>query len=79
MSRSMKRLSWITFIFLPLTFISGLFGMNVDVLKSNPSWWWYIPFAIGTMLITCTVWIIFKWHLFTRHCLRIQVRRGSVG
>ncbi|KAH7020439.1 cora-like Mg2+ transporter protein-domain-containing protein [Ilyonectria destructans] len=43
MSRSMKRLSWITFIFLPLTFISGLFGMNVDILESNPSWWWYVP------------------------------------
>lgn len=58
--------------------------MNVDILESNPYWWWYvpllqfqgsqirlgqvvnckqhryIPFAVGTMLITATVWIIFK-------------------
>ncbi|KAI0003433.1 hypothetical protein F4779DRAFT_621915 [Xylariaceae sp. FL0662B] len=59
-SASMNRLSWITFIFLPLTFISGLFGMNVDILASNPPWWLYVPFATGTFLITSTIWIVFK-------------------
>lgn len=57
---SMKRLSWITFIFLPLMFISSLFGMNVDILKSNPGWWIYIIFAAGTMILTFGVWILFK-------------------
>ena len=52
---SMKRLSWITFIFLPLMFISSVFGMNVDVLKSNPHWWIYILFAAGTMILTLGV------------------------
>ncbi|KAI5850168.1 hypothetical protein DFP73DRAFT_591034 [Morchella snyderi] len=50
MARSMKRLSWITFIFLPLMFIAGLFGMNVDVLSDNPPWQWYLvvsgPFTV---------------------------------
>ncbi|KAI1075649.1 hypothetical protein F5B20DRAFT_558890 [Whalleya microplaca] len=59
-SASMSRLSWITFIFLPLTFISGLFGMNVDILASNPPWWLYLPFAIGTFLLAFTIWVIFK-------------------
>lgn len=59
-SVSMKRLSWITFIFLPLMFISSIFGMNVDILKSNPSWWIYIIFAAGTMILTLGVWILFK-------------------
>ncbi|KAL3478816.1 ankyrin repeat-containing domain protein [Aspergillus californicus] len=59
-NRSLKRLSWITFIFLPLMFISSLFGMNVNVLESNPPWWLYIPLAVGTMLLTMTVWIMFK-------------------
>lgn len=57
---SMKRLSWITFIFLPLMFISSLFGMNVNILKSNPGWWWYVVFALGTMILTLGVWILFK-------------------
>ncbi|KAK4243222.1 hypothetical protein C7999DRAFT_18406 [Corynascus novoguineensis] len=58
---SMKRLSWITFVFLPLMFIASLFGMNVDVLASNPAWWIYVPFAIGTMLLTLVVWLCFKY------------------
>lgn len=58
---SVKRLSWITFIFLPLMFVSSIFGMNVDVLKSNPRWWIYILFAAGTMILTLGVWILFKW------------------
>ena len=57
---SMKRLSWITFIVLPLMFISSLFGMNVDIRKSNPDWWIYIIFAIGTMILTLGVWILSK-------------------
>ncbi|KAL2820950.1 ankyrin repeat-containing domain protein [Aspergillus cavernicola] len=59
-NRSLKRLSWITFIFLPLMFISSLFGMNVDILESNPPWWLYIPLAGGTIVLTMTVWMIFK-------------------
>ena len=34
--------------------------MNVDILKNNPSWWWYVPFATFTTLGTFVVWIIFK-------------------
>ncbi|CAI7640895.1 unnamed protein product [Penicillium bialowiezense] len=60
MNTSMKRLSWITFIFLPLMFIASLFGMNIDILASNPSWWLYIPFAAGTIILTLAVWILFK-------------------
>ncbi|RGP71766.1 ankyrin repeat [Fusarium sporotrichioides] len=41
---SMKRLSWITFIFLPAMFASSLFGMNVNILESNPDWRWYLIF-----------------------------------
>ncbi|RSL63458.1 hypothetical protein CEP54_005249 [Fusarium duplospermum] len=59
-SVSMKRLSWITFIFLPLTFVSSLFGMNVNVLESNPPWWIYLPFAFSTLGLTMVVWLTFK-------------------
>ncbi|KAG8527199.1 uncharacterized protein KY384_008629 [Bacidia gigantensis] len=49
-NRSLKRLTWIT----------SLFGMNVDVLKDNPAWWWYPVLAGSTTLITLGVWITFK-------------------
>lgn len=41
-------------------FISSLFGMNVDILKSNPGWWIYVIFALGTMILTLGVWILSK-------------------
>ncbi|KAF7510343.1 hypothetical protein GJ744_006839 [Endocarpon pusillum] len=59
-NRSMKRLSWITFVFLPMLFIASLFGMNVDILGDNPPWWWYIPFAGAVTILTFAVWVVFK-------------------
>ncbi|CRL24611.1 DNA methylase, N-6 adenine-specific, conserved site [Penicillium camemberti] len=49
-NKSMKRLSWIT----------SLFGMNIDILASNPPWWFYILFAVATTFLTLAVWLIFK-------------------
>ncbi|KAI0551042.1 ankyrin repeat-containing domain protein [Xylaria curta] len=59
-NRSLKRLTWVTFVFLPLMFVASLFGMNVDILSDNPSWWWYFPVAGGFVLLTFSVWIFFK-------------------
>jgi hypothetical protein len=41
--------------------MQSLFGMNIDVLASNPPWWLYIPFAVVTVLLTLVVWLIFKY------------------
>ncbi|KAF2115493.1 hypothetical protein BDV96DRAFT_81257 [Lophiotrema nucula] len=51
---SMWRLSWITFIFLPLTFVSGFFGMNVDTFENNPSikWWFISTIPLFTLVVT---------------------------
>ena len=40
LNTSLWRLSWITFIFLPLTFLAGVFGMNVSEFQKNPSLKW---------------------------------------
>lgn len=40
LNTSLFRLSWITFIFLPLTFLAGIFGMNVSEMHSNPPLKW---------------------------------------
>ena len=42
LNTSLWRLSWITFIFLPLTFLAGVFGMNVSVFKDNPPLKWSV-------------------------------------
>jgi hypothetical protein len=43
LNSSLWRLSWVTFIFLPLTFLVGFFGMNVDTFSDDPSIKWYVP------------------------------------
>lgn len=40
--------------------MQSLFGMNIDILASNPPWWLYVPFAVGTTLLTLAVWLTFK-------------------
>ncbi|EED14038.1 conserved hypothetical protein [Talaromyces stipitatus ATCC 10500] len=57
---SMWRLSWITFIFLPLTFIVGFFGMNVDTFANMPSIKWYFIAAIPFMLGVLTFYFLMK-------------------
>lgn len=52
---SIWRLSWITFIFLPLTFIVSFFGMNVDIFggadgDAYPNVGWYFLAAIILMI-----------------------------
>ncbi|KFY79384.1 hypothetical protein V499_01625 [Pseudogymnoascus sp. VKM F-103] len=61
MSASMKRLSWVTFIFLPAMFASSLFGMNVSLLKDNPDWRWYLLFGGAFQVLTLTAWLSFKY------------------
>ncbi|CAI9631388.1 unnamed protein product [Alternaria burnsii] len=58
---SAKRLSWITFIFLPAMFTASLFGMNVNILKDNPDWRWFLLAASICLVSTICGWLIFKY------------------
>ena len=53
---SMWRLSWVTFAFLPLTFLTGFFGMNVTTFQNSagyPSIWWSVhPLTLTSTLLT---------------------------
>lgn len=46
LNASLWRLSWITFIFLPLTFLVGFFGMNVGMFEHYPSVKYYFISAV---------------------------------
>lgn len=65
LSTSMWRLSWITFVFLPLTFIVGFFGMNVDTFANDPSIKWYFVAAVPVMTGVLILWYVIK-HLLAR-------------
>ncbi|CAH0004853.1 unnamed protein product [Clonostachys byssicola] len=54
MAQSMKRLSWIT----------SLFGMNIDLLKDNPDWRWFLLIGGIFLSLTFTGWLVFKFTEF---------------
>ena len=57
LSNSLWRLSWITFIFLPLTFLVGFFGMNVDIFQQYPSLKWYFVAVVPLMVFVLLAWL----------------------
>lgn len=56
LNASLWRLSWITFIFLPLTFLVGAFGMNVDALAPPPSIKWYFVAVVPLVSLIFGTW-----------------------
>ncbi|KAF2183235.1 hypothetical protein K469DRAFT_216612 [Zopfia rhizophila CBS 207.26] len=76
---SIRRLSWITFIFLPLIFASGIFGMNVDIFQSNLSWTYYIAFVIPICLMVAIGYLLFRneFHIIRRALLCLLPHRET--
>ncbi|KAI5867924.1 hypothetical protein GGS23DRAFT_543214 [Durotheca rogersii] len=81
-NESMKQLTAVTILFLPLTFLTGYFGQNFEdfpPLKENVSYFWYLaaPVAAATFLIVMRD-MIFEWvarFVQRRHILGIRKRR----
>lgn len=71
---SMWRLSWITFIFLPLTFMCGFFGMNVDTFEGNPSIKWFFITSAPVLFTVLALWYGVKHSISTQR--QSTLRRG---
>jgi Mg2+ and Co2+ transporter CorA len=52
-NRSVKRLTKLAFIFIPLSFVTSVFGMNVDVLSVDGARWWTT--IIGAGIVYCPI------------------------
>ena len=66
MNEVMKTLTVVSSIFIPLTFIAGIYGMNfnTDVSPWNMpelNWYWGYPFCLGVMFAIALVLIIYFW------------------
>lgn len=64
MNEVMKVLTIIATIFIPLTFIAGIYGMNFNTEVSpynmpELQWYWGYPAAIGAMVVLTIVMIVF--------------------
>jgi magnesium transporter len=66
MNEIMKLLTVVSAIFIPLTFIAGVYGMNFDRTKSplnmpELGWYWGYPFCLILMGITAGSLVFFFW------------------
>jgi magnesium transporter len=66
MNEVMKLLTVISTIFIPLTFIAGIYGMNFNTEVSpfnmpELNWYWGYPLCWGIMLAIATILIVFFW------------------
>lgn len=66
MNEIMKLLTVISSIFIPLTFIAGVYGMNFSADKSplnmpELSWYWGYPACLSLMVLTATTLVIYFW------------------
>lgn len=64
MNEIMKVLTIFTTIFIPLTLIAGIYGMNFNTSSSPLSmpelnWYWGYPFALGSMAVVALVLLAF--------------------
>ena len=66
MNEVMKTLTVISTIFIPMTFIAGIYGMNFDSGASplnmpELEWYWGYPLAWALMIAIATTLVIFFW------------------
>ncbi|KAF1832428.1 hypothetical protein BDW02DRAFT_529930 [Decorospora gaudefroyi] len=71
---SMWRLSWITFIFLPLTFTTGFFGMNVATFAVNPSIKYWFIVSAPVLFAVLILWYALKHSVASQR--QNPMRRG---
>jgi Mg2+ and Co2+ transporter CorA len=77
-SEQVNKLPRLAFVYIPLSFISSVFGMNVKEIQANPSIWVFFATAIAfTFLSICVVsWQnIKKWaYAFARYGQELRWR-----
>jgi magnesium transporter len=66
MNEVMKFLTVISSIFIPLTFIAGIYGMNFNTEKSpfnmpELNWYWGYPFCLALMVAIASGLVYFFW------------------
>ncbi|MTJ51085.1 magnesium/cobalt transporter CorA [Dolichospermum sp. UHCC 0259] len=66
MNEIMKMLTVVSSIFIPLTFIAGVYGMNFNTEKSphnmpELNWYWGYPLCLGVMALIAISLIYFFW------------------
>ncbi|KAK9774612.1 putative CorA metal ion transporter [Seiridium cardinale] len=83
-SERLKKLTVLATLFIPLSFCTSLFGMNIDLLgQSTVTFWWFFVFCIP---ITLSAYVVYLWDFqaLNRSWVRLwrrcrSARRGTTG
>jgi CorA-like Mg2+ transporter protein len=78
-SERVKRLTLLATLFIPLTFSSSLFSMDLELFEQEPrKIWWYIVVCIPITLLTY-VWFIWDFAAIRRMLSRFSRRKKALG
>ena len=71
-SGRLKRLTLLATFFIPLSFCSSLFGMNLDVLSgSKVRFWWFFVLCVPITLLTYFLYL-WDWRVAKRFWVRVR-------
>lgn len=79
-SDAVRLLSLVTVVFLPLSFLTGYFGMNFknfEILDHSDGFYWgiAIPFAVVLVLILMWRWVVDKWRYLLNELRKLLEKR----
>ena len=63
MNQTMYMLSIVAAVFLPLSFITGLLGINVGGIPGAETGWAFLAICAGLLvLLVAEIWFLRRWH-----------------
>ncbi|KXL50408.1 MAG: hypothetical protein FE78DRAFT_177392 [Acidomyces sp. 'richmondensis'] len=73
-SERVKKLTLLATFFIPLSFVTGLFGMNLDILDQSPvSFWWFFVLCVPINLLAYVIYV-WDWPALRRFWARLRKR-----
>lgn len=67
-SRQVNKLTKLAFVYVPLSFVSSVFGMNVKEIQTNPPMWMFVVTAVAFILLS---YFVASWKEIKSRLIRL--------